>query len=85
VIDKYHYFESMLASMYDCCLFLFLMFTKMSCKRSRTTCEGIHVVPLEKRKIKFSSAGVPTSVNASKYTNFIAMIVKDRVPITIED
>jgi len=28
---------------------------------------------------------VPTGVNASKYTNYIVMIVKDRVPITIED
>jgi hypothetical protein len=41
--------------------------------------------PLEKRKIEFSSAGIPTDVNVIKYTNLIAMIVKDRVPITIED
>jgi hypothetical protein len=85
VIGICHYFESMPASLCACCLFLFLMFIEMSGKRSRTTCEGIRAVPLEKRKIEFSSAGVPTGINASRYTNFISMIAKDRVPITIED
>jgi hypothetical protein len=85
VIGKCHYFESMPVFLCACCLFLFLMFTEISGKRSRTTCEGICVVSLEKSKIEFSSAGMPTDVHASKCTNYIAMIVNDHVPITIEE
>jgi hypothetical protein len=54
-------------------------------KRSRTTCEGVRALHRDKRTIKFLSDGTPFGPNASKFCNYIAIIARDRVPITIVD
>jgi hypothetical protein len=54
-------------------------------KRSRTTYEGLRALDQDKRNIEFLSDGTPSGPNASKFYNYIAMIDRDRVPITIMD
>jgi hypothetical protein len=54
-------------------------------KCSRTTCEGVCTLDRDKRTIEFLSDGTPDSLNASKFCNYIAIIARDRVSITIMD
>jgi hypothetical protein len=54
-------------------------------KRSRTTLSGFHgSKKADERHIKFRSDGVPIDDNASKFVNYFAILVRDRVPCTIK-
>jgi hypothetical protein len=54
-------------------------------KRSKTTCDGIRNVEASQRHIEFDRNGTPSDDNASKFTSFISMIARDRVPCTLKE
>jgi hypothetical protein len=54
-------------------------------KRSRTSLSGFHgSKKVDKRHIEFRSDGVLIGDNASKFVNYFAILVRDRVPCTIQ-
>jgi hypothetical protein len=54
-------------------------------KTVKNSMRGVRALDRDKRTIEFLSDGMPDGPNASKFCNYIAMIVRDRVPITIVD
>jgi hypothetical protein len=54
-------------------------------KRSRTSLSGFRGSKrVDERHIEFRSDGVPIGDNASKFVNYYAILVRDRVPCTIQ-
>jgi hypothetical protein len=54
-------------------------------KRSRTSLSGFcGSKRVDERYIEFRSDGVPIGDNASKFVNYFAILVRDRVPCTIQ-
>jgi hypothetical protein len=54
-------------------------------KRSRTFLSGFHGSKrVYERHIEFRSDGVPIDDNAPKFMNYFAILVRDRVPCTIQ-
>jgi hypothetical protein len=54
-------------------------------KKSRTSLSGFHGSKrVDERHIELKSDGVPIGDNASKFVNYFAILVRDRVPCTIK-
>jgi hypothetical protein len=54
-------------------------------KRSRTSLSGFRRSKIvDERHIEFRSDGVPIGDNTSKFVNYFAILVRDRVPCTIQ-
>jgi hypothetical protein len=55
-------------------------------KRSRTSLSDFRGSKrVDERHIKFRSDGVPNGDNASKFVNYFTILVRDRVPCTIQN